>query len=532
MGFRAKLITSYAALILVTLLLGVALFTVVLGQIQTDTTNKAKARLETVIKLVGDRIANVQPGRTPLPEYQSQWQFDANLLDVRILLVDSRGTVEADTDSDPQNNLINKTITGYTPVPRDGQPYSRTVRLHDVQYFYYARSGPDLSLPVAQARPSSRILADTAPPTQIRVTTELWIGVPAANLDGNLNDVLKGFIGAAGLALVISIGLAFLVARSIARPLLRMARASSEIAQGRFSEQLPVKGRDEMARLAQSFNQMAGEVTQSQQTMRDFVANVSHELKTPLTSIQGFSQAIVEGVADDPEMLQHSATVIYEEAARMRRLVDELLDLSRIESGQIELNRRRFDLRGLLAHVVMRLEPLAASKNITLQPRFEDILPVEGDTDRLEQVFTNIVDNAIKYGLAGNPVWIEGRLSAGGESAADAGRPGKTARPAVVQVRIANLGPIIPVDQLPRIFERFYKLDRSRKRRGESTGLGLAIAKELVESHRGTLSVSSRPTETDEAIGLTVFTIVLPLAMGSPETTSATSPAVIGKSER
>ncbi len=513
MGFRAKLITSYLAVILVTLVLALAFFAFVVRQDQEQNTRQAKDRLRTVTTQVSQNIANLRPSRF-LEDYQNSLQTLAPLFNVRLLLIDSDGQIRADSDTNAASTMLNQTIAGYKLVPRDLQSHSNNIQLRNVQYFYYARPGPALNINTTQTQ-TNRV--DWQPtPLQVKgtVETDLWLAVPEATLNAAWDDLLKGMLTAAALALILAIGLALVIARSIARPLMRMTRASVAIAQGNYTEQLPVKGRDEMGRLATSFNQMAREVSRSQQTMRDFVANVSHELKTPLTSIQGFSQAIVEGVADDPAAVQHSATVIYDEAARMRRLVDGLLDLSRIESGQVALNRRELDLTTLLGRVIIRLGPLADSKKLTISHRLgqERGLCVLADPDRLEQVFTNILDNAIKYSPEGGLIWLEVQTGPASTLAQtdEAGR-GKHTRLPYACVNIGNHGPLIPADELPRIFERFYKLDRSRKRRGESTGLGLAITKELVEAHGGTIWVKSEPTPARPDESYTLFTVCLPL---------------------
>lgn len=510
MGFRSKLIISYAAVITVTVLLSVALFAFIFKQIQDDSTKKATDRLSAVTNTISESIAQPQVGRRlSLSQYQNILETYSQLLDVRILLVDSQGRVQADTETNNPATMLNQAIPGYKLVPDDNRPHDGTARLHDVQYFYYARRGPNLTSnpPVAQA---DRISFEVAAPLdQTVVQTDLWLAVPEASLNANWDNFLKGLIGAAALALAISIGLALIIARSISRPLVRITRASTAIAHGNYSEQLPVMGKDEMGRLAASFNRMVREVARSQQTMRDFVANVSHELKTPLTSIQGFSQAIIEGVAENPEELEHSAGVIYNEAARMRRLVDELLDLSRIESGQVALNRQELDLSQLLSRVVMKLGPLASEKNLVIQHPLQNMKGplVLGDADRLEQVFTNILDNAVKYSRVGGHIWLEMQPTA------------TETRPPGVKVAIGNIGPLIPPEQLGRIFERFYKLDPSRKRKGESTGLGLAITKELVEAHQGTINVTSQPLPGGQGLpgeGFTVFTITLPVSVPAP----------------
>lgn len=518
MGFRWKLIISYAAVISATLIMAMVLFSVVVNQIQQDATDRGKERLRVVTNNISARLAvSVPQGRSSLEDYKRVLSQYSELLDVRVLLIDGRGEVQADTATNPQISMEGQLLPNFKLVPRTGRAYKDVTRLRDVQYFYYARPGPDLSVPTAQTS-EIRISFTPSAATQSMVQTDLWLAVPEASLSAGWDDFLRGMLLAAGLALLVSIALALLIARSISRPLLRMTRASAAIAQGNYNEKLPVKGKgnDEMERLAVSFNRMAEDVARSQQTMRDFVANVSHELKTPLTSIQGYSQAIVEGVADDPDTLQHSASVIYSEAARMRRLVDELLDLSRIESGQVELNRRELDLSKILSRVVVRLEPLANQKSLTIQHRLPEQtgVLVMGDADRLEQVFTNILDNAIKYCRLGGPVWLDIKTGpvppSSSEAAADAGRPSRPAK-ICATVTVGNLGPFIPPEQIPRIFERFYKLDRSRKRQGESTGLGLAIVAELVEAHQGSLTVNSQPFQNEANLGYTIFAVHLPL---------------------
>lgn len=515
MGFRIRLILSFAAVIIVTLALALIFFSYVVGRIQEDASNKATSRLQEVTIQVSNDIVQESGFSNTFGQIQGVLEYYAKLLNVRLMLVDSTGLVRADSQTSASETMRNEIIKDYQLTPRNNKAYQHTASLKGVQWFYYTLPGPTFRVTSADVNQATRM---SYTPLDVQdqqvgtiLQTDLWLAVPQSEISADWRDVAKGLLAAAGLALLLAVGLAFIIARSIARPILRMTKASAAIAQGNYSQQLPVEGWSEMARLATSFNRMSREVDRSQRTMRDFVANVSHELKTPLTSIQGYSQAILEGVADDPPAIEHSASVIYQEAARMRRLVDELLDLSRVESGQVELVRREVDLRQVLGRVIVRLEPLATDKGLRLQARIDpnQPLPVAGDIDRLEQVFTNIVDNAVKYSLPDALVSLYVDYNPGtGEIAAN-GKTPKNATPGQVRISISNLGALIPEEQLPRIFERFYKLDPSRKRKGESTGLGLAITKELVEAHGGTINVTSQPTG-QPGEGLTTFTIVLP----------------------
>ncbi len=544
MGFRLKIIISYAAVIFLTLLLSLGLFAFLAQQIQQGQRQAAEERLSRQTLVVQDRINRLcPPGRVCgayLEQYRRLLLDYAGLLDARILMVDERGIVQVDTDTKTATNLEDKKLSSYKLVERDNKPHLGSIKLNDINYIYYALPGPGLvENRTSQTEGQSSKISLTEQVVEIK--TDLVLNVPQARLEPNWNNLVGGMLLAGLTVLSLAVVAAVFIGRSIARPLISMTRVSEAIAQGDYSQQLPErKGHDknEMGRLAVSFNRMAREVAKSQQTMRDFVANVSHELKTPLTSIQGYSQAIVDGTADDRASLDRSASVINHEAARMRRLVDELLDLSRIESGQIELVRRELDLEKLLQRLVSILGPQAAEKGIRIHAylnlyrdrpdlrlsSYNTSGPiVMGDSDRLEQIFTNILDNAIKYSPDGGEISLVLRLSE-----AESGRVAATSNHAAgryywATIEISNHGPVISPDQLPRIFERFYKLDKSRaRRRGESTGLGLAIAKELIEAHKGTIEVTSVPLDTPSLYpvalptnqpqeGLTTFTISLPV---------------------
>ena len=311
MGFRSKLIISFAAVITFTLVLALLFFAYVVGRIQEDASKKATDRLQAITIQASNSIVAQSAYSNSFDEIQGNLESIASLLDVRMLLVDGTGTVRADSDTSVTESMKNEVIKNYQLTPRDGKAYSHTAPLRDVQYFYFTRPGPTFR--ITSANGNGVVVPVSFKPQDVQVQqvgsilqTDLWLAVPLSEINTDWRDIAKGLFAAAGLALALAVGLAFLLARGIARPLLRITRASSEIAQGNYGQQLPIEGWGEMARLATSFNRMSREVDRSQRTMRDFVANVSHELKTPLTSIQGYSQAILEGVADDPAAIEHS----------------------------------------------------------------------------------------------------------------------------------------------------------------------------------------------------------------------------------
>jgi signal transduction histidine kinase len=313
-----------------------------------------------------------------------------------------------------------------------------------------------------------------------------------------MEDLLWPLLQAGAIAAVVALILSGLIARQVAGPLQEMARVSHGIAQGNYSQSAPVSGPVEVRELGESINAMAQQVQTSQQAQRDFLANVSHELKTPLTSIQGFAQAIQEGAANSPETVQRSATIIYDEAERMRRLVSDLLDLARWDASPHTLNRAPLDLRLLLVALAERFALRAQERGVNLKTDLPDLPSMLGDADRLAQVLGNLVDNALKHTPSGGTVTLAASIV--GDQA---------------QVTVSDNGHGIPPEDLSRIFERFYQVDKSRARPGSAgggVGLGLAISKEIVIAHRGRITAES-------VVGIgTRFVVRLPLSLPEDST--------------
>jgi two-component system phosphate regulon sensor histidine kinase PhoR len=229
----------------------------------------------------------------------------------------------------------------------------------------------------------------------------------------------------------------------------------------------------------------------------DFIANASHELRTPLASLMGFIDTLRGPAADDPPAQQRFLAIMAEQAARMNRLIDDLLSLSRIELTEHQAPAGRVDLVALLHDVIAGFEPRLTERGVTLDLVLADALPAAlGDADQVLQVAQNLLDNAVKYGREGGVV----RLAA--EPASGHRWP---ARPGVV-VTVIDQGPGIPREHLPRLTERFYRVDAGRSRAVGGTGLGLAIVKHIVNRHRGQLVIESEP-----GVGTTV-TVWLPSA--------------------
>jgi two-component system sensor histidine kinase BaeS len=312
--------------------------------------------------------------------------------------------------------------------------------------------------------------------------------VPESTISRAWEGLLPRVALSGGVALVIAVCVAYVLSQSITRPVVSLTRASEEMARGNYDQQIEVEGRDEIGRLARSFNFMADQVSRTHQAMRDLNGNVAHELKTPLTSIQGYSQAMLDGILHTPEESAHAAHVINDEADRMRRLVEDLLYLSRLESGQLQIERASIHVPTLLRTAAERVEWQLRHSGRELDVRMAiDIPPISGDQRRLEQVFANLLDNAVRYTPAGGRITLSSRWSLDS-----------------VTITVHNTGSYIPPEHLSRIFERFYQVDASRARDGHHGGLGLAIAREIVVAHGGSLTATSEPDTGTE------FRVMLP----------------------
>ncbi|MCU0481377.1 MAG: HAMP domain-containing histidine kinase [Anaerolineae bacterium] len=303
------------------------------------------------------------------------------------------------------------------------------------------------------------ILADTRPTQSLQDT-----------LGQFGNDLLLPLVQAALIGSAIALISSALISQTIAQPLQALSVAASDIAQGGVHTPVAISGPTEVKTLATAFNDMTTQVSQAQQSQRDFLANVSHDLKTPLTSIQGYAQAIIDGAAKDPK---RAATIIYEESERLNRMVTQLTDLARIEAGRFSFHFAPIDLGQMVTSVAHSLAVMAEKKQIVLDVDAPPMPPVAADGDRFVQVLNNLISNAIKYTPDGGHVWVKARALDGG-----------------VEVSIADNGVGIPEKDLPRIFERFYQVDKARGP-SRGTGLGLAIVKEIIQAHGGRIDVQS-----------------------------------------
>jgi two-component system sensor histidine kinase BaeS len=269
------------------------------------------------------------------------------------------------------------------------------------------------------------------------------------------------------VAAIAAIAISFWLARSIARPVRRVADASRALAEGASPEPLPVEGPTELAALARAFDDMAAQLAASRESERNFLLSVSHELKTPLTAIRGYA----EGLAEDAFDPQEAAATILLESRRLERLVQDILDLARMNRREFSVRREPVDLAGTAHEVVRRHEAAARDFGVTLTAEGDEAW-VEADADRVLQVASNLVENALRETPSGGTVTVR----------AESGR-----------LLVSDTGPGLAADDLARAFERFYLYDKARRDRRVGTGLGLAIVRQLAHAMGGEVTVESTP---------------------------------------
>lgn len=294
---------------------------------------------------------------------------------------------------------------------------------------------------------------------------------PADPLRQSLNLARRYLWLASGVTLLLGTGLALVVARSLTRPVLAMERAARAVATGDFSVRVNVTSADEIGRLGQAINQMTAQLETYETRRREFLASVAHELRTPLSYIRGYTQAMAEGLVSDPAEVQRYQRVVLDESVRVGRLVDDLLDLAQMDEGQMALELLPLDLRLPIEQAVLTVRPRAEAKGVDLVMRLpESLPPVLADGGRMQQVVFNLLDNALRHTPTGGEVRVAAQASHG-----------------AVTIQVSDTGEGIDPAFLPHVFDRF------QGRRAGGRGLGLAVVRSIVRAHGGDLGVESAP---------------------------------------
>ncbi|QSO52852.1 HAMP domain-containing protein [Alicyclobacillus curvatus] len=288
-------------------------------------------------------------------------------------------------------------------------------------------------------------------------------------------DHVKWLLFVAGLGgILVSLGLTVILSKRIATPLQQMSKVAKEMTKGNYKAEVSVTGQDEVAQLGEAINGLAANLNHLDTSRKAFLADVAHELRTPMSYIRGYSQVLDEGLFETEDEERKYIRIIHDEAKRLESLVNDLFVLAQGDAQMLAMDRQSIEVSELISSVAERMRKKAEDKGIDIKVFSSDNLVLCADGARLEQVLVNLVDNAIRYTPAQGH--IELRLRKVGNFA---------------EIAVSDTGVGIPKSDLPHIWERMYRVEKSRSRERGGTGLGLAIVKQIVEAHGGTVDAQS-----------------------------------------
>lgn len=314
----------------------------------------------------------------------------------------------------------------------------------------------------------------------------LFVTTVSSNVYDFVSSTVKTIIMSCMWVMCGAIIASYFISERIVRPIKRVSHAAKEFADGKLDVRVPVTGEDEVAELAIAFNNMASSLERNEETRRMFLANVSHDMRTPMTTIGGFIDAILDGTIP-PEQSEHYLSIVSSEVKRLSRLVSTLLDISKIQAGERKFTMEEFDVCELSRQIIISLEQRLNDKKLDVEFECdEDNMSVVADRDAIYQVLYNICDNGVKFAREGGKYRLSVKSS-----------------DKKVLVSVFNEGEGIPKDDLPYVFDRFYKSDKSRGLDKTGVGLGMYISRTIMEAHGENISVHSKYGEFCE------FTITL-----------------------
>ena len=395
-------------------------------------------------------------------------------LGLRITVIDRQGKVLADSETDPalmdNHSGREEVVRAISGAAGESSRLSDTLEIN-MKY---------VALPVRQGG---------------EITGIVRLAVPLTDIERQLGLINRAFIVGGVISVLVTLFIGYFISRRISQPIREMGEIAGSIAKGDFSKRVDITTDDELGDLARSLNRMAGELRQKMENLEkmdrvrtDFVANVSHELKTPLTSIKGFIETLQDGAIDDKENAQKFLEIIRKHAERLGSIINDLLSLTEIENGKVDVKTDRFDIKTLLDEAVWGFGHAVSLKGQKLDVDYNGRdFGVRGNKDKIEQVIVNLIDNAIKY--TGRDGHIKVSLFEKRDS---------------IMMTFEDDGIGIDKEHLDRIFERFYRVDKARSRESGGTGLGLSIVKHIVALHNGHIEIES---ETGKG---TKVTVILP----------------------
>ncbi len=467
---RKKLITANLSLLLI-----VTTFVTIIISYELQRYEKGRI-LEELSKqlseldfLLGDMLTEFDFS----PDSYSQLTAYARSAELRITLIDSIGVVLFDSEV-RRDSLIH--VENHWGRPELQEAIAESVGSDE-------RTSATINIPLFYvATIFSKFRQNDFPVSQVYF---LRVAIPLTKVQAVLVEVRWKTAVGAGIVLVLTAFVSLWVSNRLAAPLRELAVSAKAVQQGKLDTHFTKYSDDETGDLADLLNEMVGKLrddlnkVQKLQTIRSqFLGNVSHELRTPIFTLQGYLETLMDGKISDGEQQLRFIERAYLQAQRLNLLLTDLIDISRIESGEMQMSFRHFSLSAWLEKLVPQFRSEAAERKIILEfnlGKDVDDVEVRGDETRLTQVMSNLINNAMKYNLP------NGRVEVGCRIAGEA-----------VEVYVSDTGSGIAEEHIPRLFERFYRVDKQRSRTVGGTGLGLAIVKHIVEAHASSVMVKSR----------------------------------------
>jgi len=463
-SIKLKLVMLYIALVIIVMIVS---GTFMLTQVRSGEIVKANILLDEYSELIR---AQIVVGNS------SPYQFQEAFVDAKFTL-SARGMQGCIIDA---QNL--KTVAPREFLHMDFGDSAIIAALNGQVGFSPPNKAADINDTVKEWISCAKPVYGTEEEDQASVRYVIYTRLDAASMNESLADLTFTILVMVLLAMFMTGVMGYIFANTLTGPIITLTKRAKSMAKGNFDQKIPVSGTDEIGQLTETINEMASELStdairrERLDSMRkEFVANVSHELRTPLTTVKTYSETLLDGALESRETAEDFLRVIHSEADRMSLLVKDLLELSRLDNQQLSLDMELADLNEVIDQCIRQNRILAEQKEISVRfdrPRRETM--TEADSGRINQVVTNIITNSIKYSPRGSEIHICVNETRG-----------------YYDVVIRDNGMGIPPEDLGRVFERFYRVDKARSREMGGTGLGLSIAKEIMEAHGGKITAAS-----------------------------------------
>ena len=469
-----QLFVTAGMVVLTLFLLGASFFSLSYNYARSQQSNEILDRAQVMSRLSVDylesgRYLNIENLQND-PGFQQLASFGATVSDVQFMICDTEGHVLLSTDE----NLSGKVVTMPEEMTRKILEDGSASRRDDLGGLYEQK----------------RLVVGV--PVVNRETDQTVGVVYAVSLSTSADSMWQGFVGLFFMTAFVVLMIAFMASSITAmrqvQPIREMVQATRQYAEGDFDVRMKDYGRnDEMGELAASFNNMAETLQQTERQRREFIANISHELKTPMTTIAGYTDGILDGTIP-PENERQYLQIISDESRRLSRLVRRMLDVSQLQVMDPLKNGSHFDICESMRRVLISMEKKITDRHLDVDADIpEEPILVRGDNDMITQVIYNLLENATKFAREGTTLYL-----------------GVTTIDGKARVTVRNLGDTIPAEELPLLFERFHKSDKSRSEDKDGVGLGLYIVKTILEQHKEKISVTSENGVTTFAFSLSM----------------------------